>query len=133
MCLNRPLDVKKIQNKGIGWKVFQKIERRLVGPYISTTFTTRKTFKDKSTRELQYELVNGYYPTGFHIFDKKEDAIKLAKYKNRFDRKAPYLVYRVKYSKITAYGSQDLGEFNQTVVVARNIKLLRKVNLNENL
>lgn len=133
MCLNRPIDIKKIQNKGIGWKVFKKYGNSIFGLYQWTKFSTRKTFIDESRLSLYYESADGYYTTGFHIFDKKEDAIKLANYKNTCDSQKPYIVYRVKYSNITAYGSQDLAGYQETVVVAREMKLLRKVNLNENL
>ena len=121
MCLEK---VDKITKKGtgIGYKVFARDGVGGIKPTDSeiTRYKLNRWYKDKRT--LPIKTRGNHYPTGYHIFVNKEDALIL----NNEIRTAR----RVKYSDVVASGTQDTTKsWGTRVIVARKMYIYPKKEL----
>lgn len=122
MCLDR---LKEFKTTGTGWKAVTKGKNHYAPPIrcVCTPYKTRQWNKDPHSHSIgarQFNYPDGrnkdfFYPTGYHIFTKKEDAKKWGK-----DAWFPNIIKKVKYRKVVATGYQS----NMRVVVAREFKFV---------
>lgn len=129
MCLNT-VSYKKIPNWKIGYKVYKKMDGKLITPCRNIKHSLKKTYIDKNN----YHLVsaNGRsYLTGYHIFRKLKDAQFYCDEINE-------IVVKIRFSDIVAHGTQKFMRWYRRrrrklfVIVARKITLLEIVNNSKN-
>lgn len=134
MCLTT-LIKKDVPKSGVGYKVFKKIGGKLYGPFESNLVKTREWITDNPYRlSLMTEASpKEPYSPGFHIMETLAEAENLRKgleisYIAYSDIPNPeFVIYKISYSKLVAYGDQTLYGYIFKVLVAKKMKLIRKI------
>ncbi len=121
MCLLEIDDEPKVPRIQTGYKVFIERNNNIEGKHVDYTY--------KKNEWLHTNVPSKYdrnKPLGFHIYVKKEDAINEAKFIHKWNL-YHYIVYQVWYEDVVATGIECGVRAFSKVIVARDIKLVKKV------
>lgn len=110
MCL-KTLEKFKV-HRYHGWQIFRIRNGKLFGLYYNINEEVRldEWMEDKNERVLLTDSWGGFrnYPTGYHIFLKKEDAEITARIAQTSQREV--IVKKVKFTEVVAKGCQFGGK-----------------------
>jgi hypothetical protein len=119
MCLGDITQGPNPIEEGSGWKVFEVRDNGgLASPYFTfVAFPESEWLKDYCDLVISIENIfcPQSYNTGYHFFEKKEDADALADDVRRYSIR-PVVVRKVRYKNVTAKGSQPVREFTGCIV-----------------
>jgi len=115
MCLAIVDKKPKIPKSDIGYKVMLQDTKGVLSAqfYEGRRYKIGNTYKDLRRKNIEDPLRMLSYPTGFHIYKHKEDALRHSEW-------SPAKPVKVQFSNVVATGTQ----FNEEVIVARQIKIL---------
>jgi hypothetical protein len=125
MCLDTITQGQNPAEEGEGWKVFQVRDNQLGIPYIGSNFLENQWITDTATGTLSTEKYDMHYDIGFHLFEKREDALILLR---EFIKYGVFVTLRkVRYKNVTAKGPQAVWDHRSVkyvrvpCIVAREI------------
>jgi hypothetical protein len=117
MCLKTITEGPNPQEQGEGYKVFQYADdngntlvgsftlfHRITGKRFTPSFQSDKWLSDPNNYEIEIKDDDEFYETGYHFFEKKEDAELIA-------RSYGGTVRKVRYKNRSAKGTQCFNVF----------------------
>jgi hypothetical protein len=104
-----------------GYKVFRidHFSKKLFGVVVEYEFKKRRWLRDTKVKNIKSLSAGRYYPTGFHVFLDKRDALLYCS--------GDETIHRVLVKNIVASGVQLHDRFNLKTVVCKNLYIMEEV------